>query len=151
MMEYRQIVSVTGLPGLYQLKSTKKDGAFVLNLEDKSIKFISARIHQITPLESIEIYTYEDNINLHKVFHNISLDEAENLEALGTKKEAQNARAYFKQILPNFDEDRVYTSDIQKVIKWYILLKKNDLLSFEVYNEENTETEEVVEENKEEE
>lgn len=141
-MEYRQIVSVTGLPGLYQLKSTKNDGAFVVSLEDHSVKFISARKHQITPLESIEIYTYEDNVTLHKVFHNISEKEVEDLQQYAHKKALKEARSFFKEVLPNFDEDRVYTSDIQKVFRWYELLKKNNLLNFEMYDatsEENTE------------
>ncbi|HLS71382.1 MAG TPA: DUF5606 domain-containing protein [Chitinophagaceae bacterium] len=133
-MEYRQIVSVTGLPGLYQLKSTKKDGAFVVSLDDHSTKYISARKHQITPLESIEIYTINDNVALHKVFHNISMNEPENFGLVTSKKEANEARRYFKEVLPEFDEDRVYTSDIQKIYKWYQLLKKNNLLNFEMYD-----------------
>ncbi len=150
MMEYRQIVSVTGLPGLYQLKSTKKDGAFVVSLDDHSVKFISARKHQITPLESIEIYTYEDNVALHKVFHDISENEPDAFEVLTQKKSAKEARTYFKEILPDFDEDRVYISDIQKIYKWYILLKKNDLLNFEMYDA-TSDQEEVDVSNKDEE
>lgn len=150
MMEYIQIVSVTGLPGLYQLKSTKKDGAFVVSLDDHSVKFISARKHQITPLESIEIYTYEDNVTLHKVFHAISENEADKLDELTKKNAGTEARTYFKEILPDFDEDRVYVSDIQKIYKWYILLKQNNLLNFEMYDAAS-EQEDVVVTNEEEE
>lgn len=129
-MEYRQIVAVTGLSGLYQLMSTKNDGAIVRSLTDKSVKFVSARIHHITPLESIEIYTTGDNVRLHEVLETIKGND-EPVAALNSKKDDKATKAYFKTILPDFDEDRVYTSDIRKVLKWYGILKANDLLNFE--------------------
>lgn len=135
-MEYRQIVAVTGMPGLYQLVSTKNDGAFVRSLADKSIKFVSSRVHQLTPLESIEIYTYGDNVRLHEVLENIKGNEAPLGELLANKKTSnEELKKYFATILPDFDQDRVYASDIKKVLKWYELLKQNDLLNFEMYLE----------------
>lgn len=129
-MEYRQIVAVTGLGGLYQLMSTKNDGAIVRSLTDKNVKFVSARIHHITPLESIEIYTTGDNVRLHEVLERIKGDD-DKVKELNSKKDDKAVKAYFKTILPDFDEDRVYTSDIKKVLKWYEILKANDLLNFE--------------------
>lgn len=134
-MEYRQIVAVTGLGGLYQLMSTKNDGAIVRSLSDKSVKFVSARIHHITPLESIEIYTTGDNVRLHEVLDKVKVKE-EGLKNLNLSKADNTAiRAYFRTILPEFDEERVYVSDIKKVLKWYDILKANDLLNFEAYNQ----------------
>lgn len=129
-MEYRQIVAVTGLPGLYQLVNTKNNGAIVKNIEDKNVHFISARKHQLTPLESIEIYTVDDNVRLDEVLSKIKEIDA---EACAANKENDKTRykELFQTILPNFDQDRVYASDIKKVFKWYELLKKNDLLNFE--------------------
>ena len=75
-MEYREIVAVTGLGGLYQLLTTKSDGAIVRNVADKSTKFISARQHNVTPLESIEVYTTGDNVRLHNVFQKMQEHEA---------------------------------------------------------------------------
>lgn len=130
-MEYRQVVAVTGLSGLYQLMSTKTDGAIVRNLVDNSNKFISARVHHITPLESIEIYTTnEQNARLHEVFETIMQDDTAVL-ALNQKKDDKAARALFGQILPDFDTERVYTSDIKKVYKWYEILKNASLLNFD--------------------
>ncbi len=134
-MEYRQIVAVTGLSGLYQLMSTKNDGAIVRSLIDKSVKFVSARIHHITPLESIEIYTTGDNVRLHEVLEKIKANDTE-VAVLNKKKDDKAAKAYFKTVLPDFDEDRVYTSDIRKVLKWYEILKANDLLQFEHLQEQ---------------
>src|SRR5690606_13004122 len=138
-MEYRQIVSVTGLGGLYQLISTKNDGAILRSLVDQSVKFVSARIHQITPLESIEIYTYNENVRLHEVLEAISKND-EAYEKLAIAKADNNTlRSFFREALPTFDEDRVYVSDIRKILKWYSILKANNLLNFEAYHEqENT-------------
>lgn len=151
-MEYRQIVAVTGMPGLYQLVSTKNDGAFVRSLIDKSIKFVSSRLHQLTPLESIEIYTYGENVRLHEVLETIKNNDAPVKELISNKKASNDEwRSYFTTVLPNFDQERVYVSDIKKILKWYELLKANDLLNFDMYRQVDTQdgaadTEEVAEE-----
>src|SRR5829696_6932922 len=67
-MEYNRIVAVTGLPGLYEVLSSKTDGAIVRSLEDKSTRFVSSRIHNLSHLESIEVYTVRDNVNLVDIF-----------------------------------------------------------------------------------
>lgn len=135
-MDYRQIVAVTGMPGLYQLVSTKNDGALVRSLADKSIKFVSSRVHQLTPLESIEIYTYAENVRLHEVLESIKANDAAVKDLIGGKKVSNDdLKKYFATILPDFDQERVYVSDIKKVLKWYELLKANDLLNFEIYNQ----------------
>ncbi len=130
-MEYREIVSVTGLSGLYQLLTTKSDGAIVRNVADKTTRFISARQHNVTPLESIEVYTTGDNVRLHEVFR--KMQEHEATIPLADSKSANNAtiKSYFKSIFPEFDEERVYVSDMKKMLKWYELLKASDLLHFE--------------------
>lgn len=152
-MEYRQIVAVTGLPGLYQLVSTKNDGAFVRSLADKSVKFVSSRLHQLTPLESIEMYTYSENVRLNVVLENIKANEEPVSNLVANKKVSnEEIKAYFSTVLPDFDQERVYVSDIKKVLKWYGLLKANDLLNFESYKQESEvdEAEVAVEEAKEE-
>ena len=67
-MEYNRIVAVTGMPGLYEVISSKSDGAIVRSLDDQSTKFVSSRIHNLSHLESIEIYTVRDNVSLTDVF-----------------------------------------------------------------------------------
>jgi hypothetical protein len=142
-MRYREIVSVTGLSGLYQLLTTKSDGAIVRNVADKSTKFISARQHNVTPLESIEVYTTGDNVRLHEVFR--KMQEQEATIPLADAKTADNAaiKSYFKSIFPEFDEERVYVSDMKKMLKWYDLLKSTDLLNFEEQEAEDAEGETV--------
>lgn len=146
-MEYREIVAVTGIGGLFQLLTTKSDGAIVRNLTDKSTKFIPARVHNVTPIESIEIYTIEENVRLHVVLQAIK-DNEKTTPIVDAKKADNNAiKSYFKTIFPTLDEDRVYVSDMKKMLKWYELLKANDLLNFDsVDTEETTEEAELIEE-----
>lgn len=130
-MQYREIVSVTGLSGLYQLLTTKSDGAIVRNIGDKTTKFISARQHNVTPLESIEVYTISDNVRLHSVFQLMMEKEATTPLVDPKTASKEVITNYFKTVFPEFDEERVYVSDMKKMLKWYELLKANDLLNFE--------------------
>lgn len=140
-MNYKELVSVTGIGGLFQLLTTKSDGAIVRNISDKSTKFISARLHNVTPLESIEVYTTSDNVRLHEVFQKMKDAEATN-PPVDTKSANNDAiKAYFASIYPEFDQDRVYVSDMKKMLKWYFMLKENDLLNFENMDEEEGEEE----------
>ncbi|WP_343667169.1 DUF5606 domain-containing protein [Chitinophaga sp.] len=134
-MQYREIVAVTGLGGLFQLIASKQDGAIVRSLEDKSTRFVSSRIHNFTPLESIEVFTTGENVNLAEVFK--AMQEQDGKTALVDAKADNNAiKAYFKSVFPEFDEERVYVSDMKKMVKWYTILKNNDLLKFDEQPEE---------------
>jgi hypothetical protein len=137
-MEYREIVAVTGIGGLFQLLSTKSDGAIVRNLTDKSTKFIPARVHNVTPIESIEIYTIDENVRLHVVLQAIKDSEKTTALVDGKKADNQTIKTYFKTVFPALDEDRVYVSDMKKMLKWYELLKANDLLNFDNLNAQET-------------
>ena len=137
-MQYREIVAVTGLGGLFQLLASKQDGAIVRSLEDKSTRFVSSRVHNFTPLESIEVFTTGDNVNLAEVFKAMQEKEAE--FPLASAKADNNAiKAYFRNVYPTFDEEKVYVSDMKKMVKWYAILKINDLLKFDeiLADEEN--------------
>jgi hypothetical protein len=127
IMQYREIVAVTGLGGLYQLLGTKSDGAIVRSLGDNATKFISSRQHNVTPLESIEIYTTADNVRLHEVFQKMKDSERARPEAKATPEEI---RGYFREVYPDMDESRVYVSDMKKMLKWFELLRTADLLDF---------------------
>jgi hypothetical protein len=122
-MEYSKIIAVTGLPGLYELLSSKTDGAIVRSLEDKSTRFISSRIHNFSHLESIEVYTVKENVNLIDI-----LKAMENSsEKLPDEKDPESLKKYFKKTVPDLDFDRVYSSDLKKMAKWYSVLKSNDI------------------------
>lgn len=141
-MEYYKLVAVTGLPGLYELVSSKKDGAIVRSLQDKSTKFASTRIHQFSHLESIEIYTTGENVNLVEVFQAMEKGTA----ALPDAKDDKAVKTYFGEVFPVMDFDRVYNSDMKKIVKWFDILKKNEveLKLSEAEPEATTETTEVA-------
>lgn len=143
-MQYREIVAVTGLGGLFQLIASKQDGAIVRSLEDKSTRFVSSRIHNFTPLESIEVFTTGENVNLAEVFKAMQ-DQDGKTALVDAKADNKAIKAYFKSVFPEFDEERVYVSDMKKMVKWYTILKNNDLLNFEEQTEETPAEEVAVE------
>ncbi len=122
-MEYSKLVAVTGLPGLFELINSKTDGAIVRSLDDKSTRFISNRIHQFSQLESIEVYTVRDNVNLVDIFQ--AMDAAGG--SLPDDKDAAAVKNYFEKVYPDMDFERVYSSDMKKMVKWFSVLKKNDV------------------------
>jgi hypothetical protein len=128
-MQYREIVSVTGIGGLFQMVGSKKDGAIVRSLQDNTTRFISARLHNVTPLESVEIFTTGDNVRLHEVLKAIQDSQTE----LPDVKTAGNEeiKDYFLSVYPDLDDERVYVSDMKKMLKWYVILKERGLLVFD--------------------
>jgi hypothetical protein len=122
-MEYNKLVAVTGLPGLFELVSSKTDGAIVRSLEDKSTKFVSSRIHNFSHLESIEIYTIRENVNLVDIF--TAMDKTGG--NLPDDKDAKAVKSYFEKTYPDMDFERVYASDMKKMVKWFSILKSNNI------------------------
>lgn len=142
-MEYGKLIAVTGMPGLYELISSKSDGAIVRSLEDNSTKFASTRQHQFSHLESIEIYTIRDNVNLTDVFKAMEADGGK----LPDEKDGKAIKSYFEKVFPDMDFERVYTSDMKKMVKWYSVIKAKGIeikLSEQVVEEEEAPVEEVA-------
>ena len=129
-MTYNKIVSVTGLGGLYELVSSKADGGIVRSLEDKSAKFVSNRIHSFSHLESIEIFTKKDNVNLVDIFKAMQTSKEAKPD---TKADTKVVKAYFEKVYPEIDFERVYASDMKKMVKW-----------IEIKLSEHTEGEEAI-------
>lgn len=145
-MEYSRIVAVTGMPGLYEMVSSKSDGALVRSLEDKSTKFVSSRVHNLSHLESIEIYTQQDNVNLVDVFEAMKGSD----EALPDVKDNAALKSYFEAVYPDMDFERVYTSDMKKMVKWFETLEKTGIeYKLTPQEEEGEESEEEMTEEEE--
>ena len=119
-MEYSKLISVTGLPGLFELVGSKTDGAIVKSLDDKTTRFVSSRVHNFSHLESIEVYTVRDNVNLTEVFQAMGKSK----EALPSDKDTAAVKAYFQKVYPDMDFSRVYSSDMKKMVKWYSIIKE---------------------------
>jgi hypothetical protein len=137
-MEYSKLISVTGLPGLYELISSKADGAIVRSLEDQTTRFASTRQHNFSQLESIEVYTIRDNVNLADIF----LAMKASSESLPDDKDAKAVKSYFQKVYPDMDFERVYASDMKKMVKWFGIIQQKGIeikLSEAENTEENTE------------
>ena len=122
-MEYAKLISVAGLPGLYELVSTKADGAIVRSLQDQSTRFASTRQHNFSQLESIEVYTIRENVNLSEVLLAMHASK----EALPDEKDAKAIQSYFKKVYPDLDFERVYASDMKKMIKWFGIIQEKGI------------------------
>lgn len=125
-MDYNKIISVAGLAGLYELVTSKSDGAVVRSLEDNTTKFVSSRLHNFSHLESIEVFTVkpEGNINLAEIFEAMKKSKEKVPDA---KSDNKALRAYFEKVYPDLDFERVYASDMKKMTKWFEILKKNKI------------------------
>ena len=121
-MSLEKIVAITGKPGLFEIISQSKGGLIVESLIDKKRLPINA-MHNVSVLNDIAIYTYEEEVPLRIVLKTIA-DKHENKEAISHKESNANLTSFFSEVLPDYDEERVYTSNIKKVIQWYNLLAK---------------------------
>ena len=137
-MEFNKIIAVTGKPGLFQVISQSKSAIIVSTLTDDKKIAISAT-QNVSLLENIAIYTYEEDIPLLQVFKTM-FEKTEGKEAVSHKESGKKLAAFFAEVLPDYDAERVYTSNIKKVIQWFNLLVKSgmDFSKIEASEEENT-------------
>ena len=126
-MELRTVLSVAGKPGLFKLIAQSKGGVIVESLLDGKRTSIPATAN-VSSLGDIAIYTYEEEVPLRVVFKNMA-EATGNKEALSHKSSKDALEDFFGEVLPKFDQERVYISDIKKVVQWYNILVKNDLLA----------------------
>ncbi|MBL7728917.1 MAG: DUF5606 domain-containing protein [Dinghuibacter sp.] len=122
-MEYSKLIAITGFGGLFELVASKKDGAVVKALADQSVRFVSNRVHQFSHLESIEVYTVKDNVNLVAVFEAMGAAATE----LPDAGNAAAVKKYFQEVYADMDFERVYASDMKKMVKWFRELKANNV------------------------
>jgi hypothetical protein len=133
----KDILSISGQGGLYKYLKKSRNGIIVEHLETGKRQNADATA-RINALEDISVYTIDDDIPLKDVFKAIN-DKEEGGPTLNPKKTSSNElREYFEEIVPEYDEDRVYVSDIKKILKWYNTLQKLDMLNFDEEEEEET-------------
>ena len=125
-MQLKDILSISGKSGLFKLVTTAKNHLIVESIIDgkKTTAFAS---HKISSLEDISIYTYEDDIPLGEIYDVIYKKENGGA-AIDHKSSEKELRKYMTEILPDYDEDRVYVSDLKKLFQWYNILQTNNLL-----------------------
>lgn len=129
-MNLSEIVSISKMTGLFVVVKKRADGLIVKSLIDDKSTFVSQRSNMFTPLDNITIYTHEEPIELKLVFMSMKEKDAQNI-TVDPKADGATLRSYMSKIVPNYDEERVYTSDIVKLVKWYNILKAKNMLDFE--------------------
>jgi len=129
-MNLEKILSIAGKPGLYALKVQTRSGYIAESLLDGKKITVGLKVN-VSILSEISIYTYNEEKPLSEVMRNIAIKE-DNGPAISHKEDNAKLVAYFLEVLPDYDQDRVYPSDIKKVINWYNMLQAKGLVSKEV-------------------
>jgi len=125
-MELAEIVAITGMSGLFKVTSRRNDGLIVTSLVDDKTQFVSGRTHLFSTLDNITMYTTDEPALLKDVLASIKGKEAGNPTPDG--KDDAKLKAWMEAVLPTYDKEKVYASDIKKLAKWYTILNAKGLI-----------------------
>ncbi|KAB7531290.1 hypothetical protein F8C76_07295 [Flagellimonas olearia] len=128
-MALDKILSIGGKPGLYKLLTQTRSGFVGESLLDGKRITVGMQSN-VSVLSEIAIYTLEEEMPLREVFQKIKEKEGGKKTSVSHKADKIDLEEYFFSVLPNYDEDRVYASDIKKIIQWYNLLTDNNITDF---------------------
>ena len=133
-MSFQKILAISGKPGLYELKVQTRSGFVAEALLDGKKITVGLRSN-VSLLSEIAVFTYNEEVKLIDIFKSIATKE--NGEATISHKETDDKlKSYFREILPEYDEDRVYTSDIKKIFNWYNILQPKGYVTLDALNTE---------------
>ncbi|MCX4291097.1 MAG: DUF5606 domain-containing protein [Odoribacter sp.] len=124
----KEILSISGKPGLYKLVNNTSNAIIVESLLDGK-RFPAYSNSKIISLEDISIYTENEDMPLKEVLKRI-FDKEKGADILSHKEATEKIQAYFEEVVPEYDKDRVYVSDMRKIIQWYNLLSEKKILNF---------------------
>tara|TARA_R110000868_G_scaffold280326_3_gene540420 strand:+ start:35502 stop:35930 length:429 start_codon:yes stop_codon:yes gene_type:complete len=141
-MSLNKILSIAGKPGLFKLLTQTRSGFVAESLLDGKKVTVSFK-NNVSVLSEIAIYTLEEEVPLREVFEKIKEKEEGGKTAVSHKDDKLKLEEYLFEVLPNYDEDRVYASDIKKIIQWYNLLLEHGITEYADLEE----TEEATKEN----
>lgn len=134
-MSLNKILSISGKPGLFKLLTQTRSGFVAESLLDGKKITVSFK-NNVSVLSEIAIYTLEEEVPLRKVFEKIKAKEDGGKTSIGHKEDKIKLEEYMFDLLPNYDEERVYASDIKKIIQWYNLLLEHGITDFSEEEEE---------------
>ncbi len=140
-MEFKEIATVSGKPGLYKVLKPSRTGVILESLDEKKSKLVVGTTQRVSLLSEISIYTMDEEGSkpLQEVLRNIEKEFQGDTGLAGADNDEY--KAFLKHVLPEYDENRVYVSDIKKLISWYgiIRLQFPELLKEEEEEEEKKE------------
>jgi len=125
-IKLKDILSISGKGGLFRFIAQARNGIVVESIDDKK-RHVAPATARVSSLEDIAIFTHDEEVPLADIFFMIH-EKAEGKETLSHKSSAQELKRYFEELVPEYDEERVYMSDIKKVFQWYNQLHSHDLL-----------------------
>lgn len=127
-MGLEKVLSITGKPGLYELTAQTRGGFVAKSITEGNKIAVNVR-HNVSLLSEIAVYTYTEEVPLGTIFTKM-YEKEEGKPAISPKSSKKELEAYFAEVLPDYDVDRVYQSDIKKVIQWYNLLVTHGYTDF---------------------
>ncbi len=141
-MEFREIATVAGKPGLYKILKPSRSGVILESMDDKKAKLVVGGSHRVSILSEISIYTLteEGATPLEEVMRTIE-KEFQGDTGLAADADNDEYQAFLKHVLPEYDENRVYVSDIKKLINWYNIIRKHEPELLQEKKEEETKEE----------
>lgn len=145
-MDLSKVLSISGKPGLFKMIAQTKNGVIVESMIDEK-RFTAFAHERISSLEEISIFAEDEDVSLIDVFKLI-FEKLEGEKALSHKSNNKELKEFFEEVLPSYDKERVYISDIKKVINWYNLLTENEFFDFSE-EEEKVDEEKIPESNEE--
>ena len=125
-MNLEGILSIGGKPGLHKMVAQSRGGIIVESLSDKK-RFPVSQTSNVSALKDIAIYTYEEEVPLTEVYHKIAVKENDG-PCVDHKSKPAELGAYLEEILPDYDKERVYNSDLKKLFQWYNILQAEGLV-----------------------
>ena len=126
-MKLDKIIAIGGKPGLFKLLTQTKSGFVAESLTDGKRLTVNLR-NQVSVLSEISVFTLEEEKPLTEIFELLRQKENGNTSSISHKADKLTLEEYFFEVLPNYDEDRVYPSDIKKIIRWYNILVEHKLV-----------------------
>lgn len=141
-MTLKDILAISGYNGLYRFVSQGRNGIIIEGLTDKK-RVNASSSSRVSALDDIAIYTTDKEVPLKEIFRNIYRKENGNA-TLDPKSSNDKLKEYFEEILPEYDRDRVYASDIKKVLTWYNILLVENIIDLEEDKEASTEEAETT-------
>lgn len=135
-----EIVSVSGKPGLQKVVGKRSNGLIVESLDGTNKRFPTSLTQKVSFLSDISMYTYEGDEKLENILKTLHDQVSAGLALVTKKSSGEEVKEFFRKVLPNFDEDQVYNSDILKLVSWYTILK--DQLDFNALTPSEEEEEE---------
>lgn len=125
-MDLSEIVSVTGMPGLFKIVTRRNDGVIVTSLIDGKTQFVSSRTSLFSSLDNITIYTSEEPASLKEVL--ASIKKAGDKVPFPAPNDDAALKTWMEAILPSYDKEKVHVSDMKKLSKWYSILNEKNLI-----------------------